>query len=110
MSPTGAEAMLRMLADYGVRYLFGNPGTTELPLMDALVDGPLEYILALQEVPAMAIADGYAQAARSPGLVNLHTCCGLGNGMGMLYNAYRSGTPRKTGWIAHLPRRTCSAG
>ena len=41
----------------------------------------------------MAIADGYAQASRMPGVVNLHACCGLGNGMGMIYNAYREGTP-----------------
>ena len=94
MPTTGIHAMLDILAKSGVRYLFGNPGTTELPLSDALSQGgPLEYILALQEVPVMAIADGYAQATRSPGVVNVHICCGLGNGMGMLYNAWRSGTP-----------------
>ena len=65
-------------------------GTTELPLMDALVDDKrIQYILGLQEVPVMAMADGYAQASRSLGVVNLHISCGLGNGMGMLYNAYR---------------------
>ncbi len=86
--------MLEILAGCGVRYLFGNPGTTELPLMDALAGQErLQYILALQEIPAMAIADGYALASRTPGVVNLHICCGLGNGMGMLYNAYQSGTP-----------------
>jgi benzoylformate decarboxylase len=94
MAASGIEAMLDLLADAGVRHLFGNPGTTELPLMDALVDHDrIRYILSLQEVPAMAMADGYAQASGSPGVVNLHICCGLGNGMGMLYNAYRSGTP-----------------
>ena len=94
MPTTGIHAMLEILAKAGVRYLFGNPGTTELPLSDALSEGgPIEYILALQEVPVMAIADGYAQATRSPGVVNVHICCGLGNGMGMLYNAWRSGTP-----------------
>ena len=91
---SGIEALVRMLADHGMRYVFGNPGTTELPLMDALVDElRLDYILALQEVPAMAMADGYAQASRMPGVVNLHISCGLGNAMGMLYNAYRTGTP-----------------
>jgi len=86
--------MLDMLADCGVEHVFGNPGTTELPLVDALVESRrLKYILALQEVPAMAIAEGYAQASGGPGVVSLHTCCGLGNGMGMLYNAYRAGTP-----------------
>jgi benzoylformate decarboxylase len=91
---TGAQALLQMLAEAGVKYIFGNPGTTELPLMDALVDDPrIQYILGLQEVPVMAMADGYAQASRSLGVVNLHISCGLGNAMGMLYNAYREGTP-----------------
>jgi benzoylformate decarboxylase len=91
---TGIQILLDMLAGYGVRHIFGNPGTTELPLNDALADDHrFEYILALQELPAVAIADGYAQAARSPAVVNLHICCGLGNGMGMIYNAYREGTP-----------------
>jgi benzoylformate decarboxylase len=91
---SGAEALLQMLADYGVRYLFGNPGTTELPIMDALAGQErIRYVLGLQEVPVMAMADGYAQASRSLGVVNLHISCGLGNAMGMLYNTYRSGTP-----------------
>jgi len=94
MAATGIHALLEMLAGCGVRYLFGNPGTTELPLSDALVDERrIRYVLALQEVPAVAIADGYAQASRLPGLVNVHICCGLGNAMGMLYNAWREGTP-----------------
>ena len=59
MRISGTDAMLTMLADAGVRYLFGNPGTTELPLVDALVDNrPLQYIFGLQEVPVMAMADG----------------------------------------------------
>jgi benzoylformate decarboxylase len=94
MAISGIDAMLEMLAGCGVRYLFGNPGTTELPLCDAMTQQRrIQYILALQEVPAMAIAEGYAMASRSPGVVNLHICCGVGNAMGMLYNAYRSGTP-----------------
>lgn len=94
MPVSGVQAFLNMLAEAGVRYLFGNPGTTELPLMDALVDDRrIQYILGLQEVPVTAMADGYAQASRSLGVVNLHISCGLGNAMGMLYNAYRAGTP-----------------
>ena len=94
MPPSGIHVMLEMLAGCGVRYVFGNPGTTELPLSDAMVGQKrIRYILALQEVPAMAIADGYAQASRSPAVVNVHICCGLGNAMGMLYNAWRSNTP-----------------
>jgi benzoylformate decarboxylase len=94
MVTTGIRALLQMLADAGVRYVFGNPGTSELPLMDAMVDQDrLQFILALQEVPVVAIADGYAMASGSPAVANLHISCGLGNGMGMLYNAYREGTP-----------------
>jgi benzoylformate decarboxylase len=89
-----SEAMLEILADAGVRYLFGNPGTTELPLSDALVDHPrIKYILGLQEVPVVAMADGFSQASGTPGVVNVHISCGLGNAMGMLYNAHRAGTP-----------------
>ena len=94
MATSGIQAFLQMLADLGVRHLFGNPGTTELPLSDAMVDDRrIEYILGLQEVPVVAMADGYAQASRSLGVVNLHISCGLGNAMGMIYNAYRAGTP-----------------
>lgn len=94
MPQTGSHLMLDLLAKAGVRYLFGNPGTTELPLIDALVDEQrIQYILGLQEVPVMAMADGYAQASRGIGFVNLHISCGLGHAMGILYNAYRAGTP-----------------
>jgi benzoylformate decarboxylase len=94
MSKSGIEAFLEILAGSGVRHIFGNPGTTELPLSDALVtDDRFRYILGLQEVPVMAMADGFAMASRSLGVVNLHICCGLGNAMGMLYNAHREGTP-----------------
>src|SRR5262245_6856803 len=94
MAIRGIQAFLELLAGCGVRYVFGNPGTTELPLNDALVgDRRFQYILGLQEVPVMAMADGYAMASRQLGVVNLHISCGLGNAMGMLYNAYREGTP-----------------
>jgi benzoylformate decarboxylase len=91
---TGIDAFLELLVGAGVRYLFGNPGTTELPLSDALArDRRIDYILGLHEVPVMAMADGYAQASRSLGVVNVHIGCGLGNAMGMLYNAHIAGTP-----------------
>lgn len=94
MPVSGVQALLEMLIHAGVERIFGNPGTTELPLMDALVaDRRIQYMLGLQEVPVVAMADGYAQASRKLGVVNLHISCGLGNGMGMLYNAYRAGTP-----------------
>jgi benzoylformate decarboxylase len=94
MAISGIHAFLDLLAGFGVRHIFGNPGTTEMPLNDALVgDRRFQYMLGLQEVPVMAMADGYAMASRQLGVVNLHISCGLGNAMGMLYNAYREGTP-----------------
>jgi benzoylformate decarboxylase len=90
----GAAVLLELLRSEGVCYIFGNPGTTELPLMDALVEAPdIAYVLALQEASAVAMADGYAQAARRPGFLNLHTAGGLGHGMGNLLNASVSQTP-----------------
>jgi len=90
----GAEVLLEVLESEGVEYIFGNPGTTELPLMDALLRAPaLKYVLALQEASAVAMADGYAQAARRPAFLNLHTYGGLGHGMGNLLNATVSRTP-----------------
>ena len=83
-----------MLRSEGVRYIFGNPGTTELPLVDALVDAPdISYVWVLQEASPVAMADGYAQAARTPGFLNLRTAGGLGHDMGNLLNASVSGTP-----------------
>ncbi len=90
----GAQVLLEVLESEGVEYVFGNPGTTELPLIDALLGPtPIRYVLALQEASAVAMADGYAQAARRPGFINLHTAGGLGHGMGNLLNAQVSGTP-----------------
>ena len=91
---TGGHALLEMLIAHGVEYVFGNPGTTELPLMDGLQDYPqLKYVLALQEASAVAMADGYARATGKPSFVNVHIAGGLANSISMLYNAFRGGTP-----------------
>jgi len=90
----GASLLLEILESEGVKYIFGNPGTTELALIDALLEAPsIRYILALPEASAVAMAEGYAQATRSPGFINLHTAGGLGHGMGNLLNASVSQTP-----------------
>ncbi len=90
----GKSALLELLKQEGVRILFGNPGTTELPLMDALAaEQDLRYVLALQEAPAMGMADGYAQASGQCAFVNLHAAPGLGNAMGMLYDAQKGDAP-----------------
>ncbi|PYO58787.1 MAG: benzoylformate decarboxylase [Candidatus Rokuibacteriota bacterium] len=91
---SGKQAFLEILKQEGVELMFGNPGTTELPLMDGLAREPgIRYILALQEAVAIAMADGYAQASGKLAAVNVHTSPGLGNAMGMLYDAMHSGAP-----------------
>jgi benzoylformate decarboxylase len=91
---TGIEAFLEVLHRSGVRHIFGNPGTTELPLNHALVgDHRFQYLFALQEIPVVTMAGGYAMASGHVGVANVHISCGLGNAMGMLYNAHCEGTP-----------------
>lgn len=91
---TGRSAFLSLLKDEGVTHLFGNPGTTELPIMHALSDHPdLTYVLGLQESVVVGMADGYARASGKLVACNVHVAPGLGNAMGALYNAKFTGTP-----------------
>jgi len=93
-SRSGAEVLLEVLESEQVRHIFGNPGTTELPLVDVLSrTGSFNYVLALHESVAAGMADGYAQATGRPSFVNLHTAAGLGNAMGNLSNSRATGTP-----------------
>lgn len=90
----GADLLVEVLRSEGVRHVFGNPGTTELPLLDALSGVcDMHYVLGLQEACVVAMADGYAQASGRPGFVNLHTAGGLGNAMGAILNAKMANTP-----------------
>src|SRR5215213_9524224 len=91
---TGRFAMIEQFLADGVRYMFGNPGTVEQGFLDALSEYPdLEYILALQEAVVVGIADGYARATQKPTVVQLHSGVGLGNGIGMIYQAKRGNAP-----------------
>ncbi|MEO8652731.1 MAG: thiamine pyrophosphate-dependent enzyme [Ramlibacter sp.] len=91
---TGRAAFLQLLIDEGVTHLFGNPGTTELAIMEAVPQFPqLRYVLGLQEAAVLAMADGFARASGQLTAANLHCTPGLGNAMGSLYNAKFSGSP-----------------
>ncbi|HEX6265964.1 MAG TPA: thiamine pyrophosphate-dependent enzyme [Burkholderiales bacterium] len=91
---TGRRAFLQLLADEGVTHLFGNPGTTELPIMEVVPEFPqLEFVLGLQESAVMAMADGFCRASGRLAAANVHVMPGLGNAMGALYNAKFSGSP-----------------
>ena len=91
---TGRSAFLELLEDEGVSILFGNPGTTELPIMDALVEHPdIRYVLGLQESIVVAMADGYSRASGKLSACNVHVAPGLGNALGSIYNAAWYGSP-----------------
>ncbi len=91
---TGRAAFLQLLIDEGVTHLFGNPGTTELAIMEAVPQFPeLKYVLGLQESVVLGMADGFARASNRLAAVNLHCTPGLGHAMGALYNAKFSGSP-----------------
>src|SRR4051812_43468780 len=91
-SVTVKQATLDLLRSFGIRRVFGNPGSTELPFLSDWPDD-IDYVLALQEASAVGMADGYAQATRNAGFVNLHSAAGVGNALGNIYTAHRNQTP-----------------
>jgi benzoylformate decarboxylase len=94
MAVLGKHAVMQQLIAEGTKYVFGNPGSTELAFMDGLQDYPeLEYILGLHETVPLAMADGYARATHKPAVVNVHIAPGLANAMSMVFNARKNGTP-----------------
>ena len=91
---TGKRALMEVLRAEGVEYIFGNPGTSEAPIMDILEEYPdIKYMLTTQEGVAMGMADGYAIATGRPSFVNLHIETGLANGISLLHHAWEGGAP-----------------
>ena len=91
---TGKQALMEMLQAEGVRYIFGNPGTSESAIMSSLPAYPgIKYVLVTQEGVAMGMADGYSSATGGPSLVNLHIETGLANGVSLLHHAMDGGVP-----------------
>ena len=90
--PTVRDQVFELLRTFGMTTIFGNPGSTELPMYR---DFPADfrYVLALQEIVAVGMADGYAQATRNAGLVNLHSAAGLGHALGAVLTAFKNQTP-----------------
>src|SRR5271154_5283715 len=94
MTRRARDVLIDILRDEGITHVFGNPGSTEMPLMDALVDAPdIAYVLGLQEATAVGMADGWALASGRAAFVNLHAMGGLGNAMGVLVASKASETP-----------------
>lgn len=90
--PTVRDATMDLLRQLGMTTIFGNPGSTELPMFRDFPDD-FRYILGLQESVVMGMADGYAQGTRRPALVNLHSSAGTGHALGNLFTAFRNQTP-----------------
>ncbi len=90
--PTVREATFDLFRELGMTTIFGNPGSTELPMLADYPDD-FEYVLGLQEAAVVGMADGYAQMTGKPTLVNLHTAPGLGNAMGAIFNAQANHSP-----------------
>ena len=91
---TGKQAILETLKEQNVEYIFGNPGTSEGPLIDMLGDYPnFKYIMALQESVAMGMGESYARSTNSTGFISLHVDSGLANGIALMLDALNTGTP-----------------
>ena len=88
--PTVREAAFAVFEHFGVDKLFGNPGSTELPMLKAL---PFPYVQGLNEAVVVGMADGYARASGKPALVNLHSSAGTGHSLGNLFTAYKNNAP-----------------
>src|SRR5262249_61306808 len=90
----GRQVFMETLLAHGVDRIFGNPGTTESPLLDSLLDYPsLQYVVHLHEGVAVGAANFYAQASGKTAFVNLHVAPGLGNAIGMIYGALKENSP-----------------
>ncbi|AOJ63632.1 benzoylformate decarboxylase [Burkholderia ubonensis] len=89
---TVRDAVIDLFRQFGIDRVFGNPGSTELPMFR---DFPADfrYVLGLQEAVVVGMADGYAQASGNAAVVNLHSAAGVGNAMGNLFTAYKNRTP-----------------
>ena len=107
---TVREVVFDLFRSFGMTTIFGNPGSTELPMFR---DFPADfrYVLGLQEMVAIGMADGYAQSTRNAGLVNLHSATGVGHALGSIFTAYKN---RPTGPLdpafRALPVRRKGAG
>src|SRR5256885_6648421 len=89
---TVREAAFELFRTRGMTTVFGNPGSTELPML-AHFPSDFTYVLGLQEAVVVGMADGFAQASGRPALVNLHTAPGVGNAMGAIFNAQANKSP-----------------
>ncbi len=89
---TVRQATYSLLREFGLTTVFGNPGSTELPMFRNFPDD-FRYVLGLQESVVVAMADGFAQGRNDAALVNLHSAVGVGHALGSIFTAYKNQTP-----------------
>src|ERR1700733_11579665 len=89
---TVRESVMDLLRAFGTTTIFGNPGSTELPMYRSFPND-FRYIVGLQEAAVVGMADGYAQATRNAAIVNLHSAAGVGHALGNIFTAYKNQTP-----------------
>src|SRR5262245_30600462 len=89
---TVRSAVFDLLRAFGMTTIFGNPGSTELPMYREF-PSDFQYALGLQESIVIGMADGFAQATRNAAFVNLHSAAGLGHALGNIFTAYKNQTP-----------------
>jgi benzoylformate decarboxylase len=92
LSTTVREAVFGLLRSFRITTIFGNPGSTELPMFRSFPND-FRYIVGLQESVVVGMADGYAQATRNAAMVNLHSAVGVGHALGNIFTAYKNRTP-----------------
>ena len=89
---TVREASFELFRRHGMTTIFGNPGSTELPMLGPFPED-FRYVLGLQEAVAVGMADGFAQTSGKVTHVNLHTAPGVGNGVGAIFTARANKAP-----------------
>ena len=101
---TVRDAVIDLLRRFGMTSIFGNPGSTELPLFRHF-SKDFRYVLGLQESVVVGMADAYAQASRNAAFVNLHSAAGVGHAMGSIFTAHKNRTPLVITAGQQAPRR-----
>ncbi|MEU4220245.1 thiamine pyrophosphate-binding protein [Actinoplanes sp. NPDC026623] len=76
---TAADVLVRQLASYGVEYVFGTCGHTNIALLDAIGRSGIEFVIGRHEQTAAHAADGYARATGRPGVLLTHVGPGMLN-------------------------------
>jgi benzoylformate decarboxylase len=84
-----------VLKELGIHYIFGVPGTNEIPIIDgtSYPENEVHYVECLHENIAIGAAMGSARMTGKPGVLVVHVTPGIAHSIGNLFNACRSQMP-----------------